>query len=88
MDLKFSQVTRQGAITIVTLSLPFLFSGAIGIETVFGYAGMGQLFVTSIFVLDIPLVMGFLLINVALIVLANLLADILYGVADPRIRYG
>jgi peptide/nickel transport system permease protein len=74
-------------ITIVTLALPFLFSGAIATETVFAYAGMGQLFVTSIFVLDIPLVMAFLLIITTLIVLSNILADVLYAVADPRIRY-
>jgi peptide/nickel transport system permease protein len=74
-------------ITIVTLALPFLFSGAIATETVFAYAGMGQLFVTSIFVLDIPLVMAFLLIITAIIVLSNMLADVLYAVVDPRIRY-
>jgi peptide/nickel transport system permease protein len=74
-------------ITIVTLAIPFLFSGAIATETVFAYAGMGQLFVTSIFVLDIPLVMSFLLIITALIVLSNILADVLYAFADPRIRY-
>lgn len=74
-------------ITITTLSLPFLFSGAIGIETVFAYAGMGQLFVTSIFVLDIPLVMAFLLIITTIIVLSNILADVLYASVDPRIRY-
>ena len=74
-------------ITIVTLTLPVLFSGAIATETVFAYAGMGQLFVTSIFVLDIPLVMAFLLIITALIVLSNIMADLLYAVADPRIHY-
>jgi peptide/nickel transport system permease protein len=74
-------------ITIVTLSLPLLFSGAIATETVFGYPGMGQLFVTSVFVLDIPLVMAFLLIITTLIILSNILADVLYAVADPRINY-
>ncbi len=74
-------------ITIITLSLPFLFSGAIGIETVFAYAGMGQLFVTSIFVLDIPLVMAFLLIITTIIILSNIVADLLYATVDPRIRY-
>jgi peptide/nickel transport system permease protein len=74
-------------ITVITLSLPFLFSGAIATETVFGYPGMGQLFVTSIFVLDIPLVMAFLLIITTLIILSNILADVLYAVADPRIHY-
>lgn len=74
-------------ITIVTLSLPGLFAGAIITETIFNYFGMGKLYFLAVIALDIPLVMGFLLINVALILLANLLADILYGFADPRIRY-
>jgi peptide/nickel transport system permease protein len=74
-------------ITVVTLALPFLFSGAIATETVFAYAGMGKLFVTSIFVLDIPLVMAFLLIITTIIVLSNILADVLYATVDPRIRY-
>jgi peptide/nickel transport system permease protein len=74
-------------ITVVTLTLPFLFSGAIATETVFAYAGMGQLFVTSIFVLDIPLVMAFLLIITTIIVVSNMLADLLYAIADPRIHY-
>ncbi len=74
-------------ITIVTLSLPFLFSGAIATETVFGYSGMGRLFVDAVFQIDLPLVMTFLLIITALIILCNILADILYAVADPRIRY-
>lgn len=74
-------------ITVVTLSLPVLFSGAIATETVFSYPGMGKLFVASIFVLDIPLVMAFLLIITSLIIISNILADVLYAVADPRIHY-
>lgn len=74
-------------ITIVTLGLPFLFSGAIATETVFAYSGMGRLFVDAVFQIDLPLVMTFLLIITALIILCNILADILYAVADPRIRF-
>lgn len=74
-------------ITVVTLSLPFLFSGAIATETVFAYPGMGRLFVQAIFVLDVPLVMAFLLIITTLIIVSNILADVLYAVADPRIHY-
>jgi len=74
-------------ITVVTLSLPFLFSGAIAPETVFAYPGMGSLFVQAIFKLDGPLIMAFLLIITTLIVLSNILADVLYAVADPRIHY-
>jgi peptide/nickel transport system permease protein len=74
-------------ITVLTLSLPFLFSGAIVTEQVFSYPGMGKLFITAIFGLDIPLIMAFLLIITTLIVLSNILADVLYAVADPRIHY-
>jgi peptide/nickel transport system permease protein len=74
-------------ITVFTLSIPALFSGAIITETIFNYFGMGRLYFQAVSTLDIPLVMGFLLINVTLIVLANLLADVLYAFADPRIKY-
>jgi len=74
-------------ITILTLELPALFGGAIITETVFNYFGMGKLYFQAVTQLDIPLVMGFLLINVTLIILANILADVLYAVADPRIRF-
>lgn len=74
-------------ITVLTLGLPALFSGTISIETVFGYSGMGLLFVNSVFVVDLPLVMFFLLILTALIILSNILADVLFAVVDPRIRF-
>ncbi len=74
-------------ITIVTLSLPGLFSGAIGVETIFAYPGMALLFVASVFQVDLPLVMAFLLIITTLIIVCNILADVLYAVADPRIRF-
>jgi peptide/nickel transport system permease protein len=74
-------------ITIITLSLPGLFSGAIITETVFAYFGMGRLYFQAVQAFDIPLVMGFLLIITSLIILSNILADILYAVADPRIRF-
>jgi peptide/nickel transport system permease protein len=74
-------------ITIITLSLPFLLSGAIITETVFNYPGMGKLFFNAVFQLDIPVVMCFLVISTTLIITSNILADVLYAVADPRIRY-
>ena len=74
-------------ITILTLTLPALFGGAIITETVFNYFGMGRLYFQAVSGLDIPLVMGFLLINVVLIIAANIAADLLYAVADPRIRF-
>jgi peptide/nickel transport system permease protein len=74
-------------ITVITLSLPFLFSGAIATETIFRYPGMGQLYITAVTSVDLPLAMSFLLIITALIIFSNLLADVLYAVADPRIHY-
>lgn len=74
-------------ITIITLTLPALFSSAIGTETVFGYSGMGLLFVAAVFAVDLPLVMFFLLIITTLIILSNILADVLFALVDPRIRF-
>ncbi|HYO48846.1 MAG TPA: ABC transporter permease subunit, partial [Chloroflexia bacterium] len=59
----------------------------IATETVFAYPGMGQLFVKAIFTLDFPLVMAFLLIVTLIIIFSNILADVLYALADPRIRF-
>ncbi|MBT9142852.1 MAG: Glutathione transport system permease protein GsiC [Dehalococcoidia bacterium] len=74
-------------VTIVALQLPVLFGGAVITETVFAWPGMGRLIVTSIFVRDFPVVQAAVLIITMLVVLANLLADILYTFLDPRIRY-
>ncbi len=74
-------------ITIITLSLPFLVSGAIATETVFSYAGMGLLYFNAVFQVDIPVVMGLLLIITGVVIASNILADALYAITDPRIRY-
>jgi len=74
-------------ITLVGLSLPFLFSGAVIIETVFNYPGMGLLFWDAAGSRDYPVLLGIVVIVGVLTVLGNLLADVLYGWADPRIKY-
>jgi peptide/nickel transport system permease protein len=74
-------------ITLVGLSLPFLFSGAVIIETVFNYPGMGLLFWDAAGSRDYPVLLGIVVIVGVLTVLGNLLADVLYGWADPRIQY-
>lgn len=74
-------------ITIVTLQISALFSGATLTETVFAYNGMGRLFFEAISRSDWPLVQGYLLILAVLIVISNLIADIAYVFVDPRIRY-
>jgi peptide/nickel transport system permease protein len=73
-------------ITIITLNLPTLFAGAILTETVFNYKALGFAYITALTQKDWPLVMSFLLIQAILIVVSNLIADLLYATADPRIR--
>ena len=72
-------------ITIATLSLSSVFSGAVITETVFGYQGVGKLVYDSIIGNDFNVAMVSFIISVTMVLLMNLLADILYGFADPRI---
>ncbi len=73
-------------ITIAGLQLPTLLSGALVTETVFTWPGMGRLFLDSISYRDYPTVMGILMCSALLVLIGNLLADLCYAVADPRIR--
>jgi len=73
-------------ITILGLSLPGLFGGAFIIEKIFSWPGMGMLGVNAIFARDYPLIMGLILFSSFLILIGNLLADLAYSWADPRIR--
>jgi peptide/nickel transport system permease protein len=73
-------------ITIAGLQLPTLLSGALVTETVFTWPGMGRLFLDSIGYRDYPMVMGVLMFSAVLVLLGNLLADLCYALADPRIR--
>ncbi len=75
-------------ITLVALDVPSLLSGAIVIETIFAWPGMGRLFWSAAERTDIPVLMATMLLVAALTIVANLIADVLYAVADPRIRYG
>lgn len=74
-------------ITLLGLYLPVLFSGTVFVETVFAWPGMGKLVVDSIGQRDYPVVMAGSFVFAILVVLGNLLADVLYAVVDPRIRY-
>ncbi|MBN1364996.1 MAG: ABC transporter permease [Syntrophaceae bacterium] len=74
------------AITILGLSIPGLIGGSIIFETIFAIPGMGQLFYMSVMARDYPTIMGILLIGAILTLLGNLIADVSYAVADPRIR--
>jgi peptide/nickel transport system permease protein len=73
-------------ITIAGLQLPTLLSGALVTETVFTWPGMGRLFLDSLGYRDYPVVMGILMFSAVLVLVGNLLADLLYAAADPRIR--
>jgi peptide/nickel transport system permease protein len=74
------------AITILGLSIPGLIGGSVIFETIFAIPGMGQLFYMSVMARDYPTVMGILLIGAILTLLGNLIADVSYALADPRIR--
>jgi peptide/nickel transport system permease protein len=74
-------------VTNVALNLPFLFSGAIVTETIFSWAGMGLLFIEGVNSRDYFLMMGLIMITSVLVVIANLVADVVYAIVDPRIRY-
>jgi peptide/nickel transport system permease protein len=74
-------------VTVVTLSLPQLLGGAIIVETIFQWPGMGMLGWRATTTRDYPILMGVTLISATMILLSNLLADVLYGLVDPRIRY-
>lgn len=74
------------AITLLGFELPGLFGGAIITERIFNWPGVGQLYMQAFSVRDYPLLMGFTMFLAILTVLGNLLADLLYRVADPRVR--
>jgi peptide/nickel transport system permease protein len=75
-------------VTILGLSVPGLIGGSVIVETIFAIPGMGQLMVQAVFARDYPLIMGNLVIVSTITLLANLGADIAYGIVDPRIRMG
>lgn len=74
-------------VTVIALGLPTVFGGAIITEQVFKVNGLGQLLISAIHANDIPMVLTLTFIFAILIVTFTLIADILYGVLDPRIRY-
>jgi peptide/nickel transport system permease protein len=74
-------------VTLIALQIPGIFAGAIITEQIFRINGLGQLLIVSIGQADVPMVMTLTFIFAVLIVIFNLLADLLYGVLDPRIRY-
>jgi peptide/nickel transport system permease protein len=87
----FKHALRNALLPVVTnvaIELPFLFSGAIATETIFSWPGMGLAYIQAVRSFDYPVLMGILVIAALIVVIANLVADILYAIVDPRISYG
>lgn len=75
-------------ITIVGINFARLLEGTILVETIFGLPGIGQELINAINVRDVPVVEGVVAVMAVIVVIANIITDLLYGVLDPRIRYG
>ena len=75
-------------VTVIALGVPQVFAGAIITEQIFRVNGLGQLLIIAIQGADLPLVQTLTFLFAVLIVLFNLIADLAYGILDPRIRYG
>lgn len=86
----FKHVLRNSlipVITLIALGLPTVFAGAIVTEQIFRVQGIGELLITSLERKDVPVTMAITFIASVLIVISNLVADVLYGVFDPRIKF-
>jgi len=87
----FKHVLKNASLPLVTsvaLTLGFLITGAIITETVFSYEGMGLLTINAIHDEDLPILQAVFFVISILVVLANFAADLIYGIIDPRIKYG
>lgn len=73
-------------ITLFALELPGLFAGAMITERIYNWPGIGKVVLEGIYIRDYPLFLGFTMFIATLTILSNILADVLYGVADPRVR--
>jgi peptide/nickel transport system permease protein len=85
----FKHALRNALLPIVTLlglTLPYLFGGSVLVETIFAWPGMGRLIIDAVFQRDYPLVMATSFVISVMVILGNLVSDVLYAVADPRIR--
>jgi peptide/nickel transport system permease protein len=88
--VNFRHALRNALIPVVTLlglSLPALISGAVITETIFSWPGLGFLGIAAIGQRDYPVIMAFVLLGGIAVVLGNLVADVMYGLIDPRIKY-
>lgn len=74
-------------ITIISLSIPQLLGGAVITEQIFQWPGMGMLTIRATNVRDYPMLMGVLLVSTVMVLVSSIIADLLYAIADPRVRY-
>ena len=74
-------------LSVMALGLADMFSGAVITETIFAWPGIGRMFVQAMFSRDYPLLMGIMMMGSVMVIAFNLVADVLYGFLDPRIRY-
>lgn len=74
-------------VTLIGLDLPSLFAGALFIETIFAWPGMGRLFWDAARGRDYPVLLAVVMIDAVIIIFCNILADLFYGVLDPRVKY-
>ena len=74
-------------VTIFALDMPYIFAGSLYVELLFSWPGMGRLYYQAALKRDYPVLMAVLVIGAAIMILSNLLADIVYGYLDPRVRY-
>ena len=87
----YRHALKNAMITIITLMglrLGWIIGGAVALEIIFSIPGIGRLMVDAILARDFPVVLGAMLVLTSSIIFANILADVLYAVVDPRIRYG
>ncbi len=87
----YKHVLKNASLPLVTsiaLTFGFLIGGAIITETVYSIEGMGRLVWRAILTTDVPIMQAFFYISALLVILANFVADLIYGVIDPRIKYG
>jgi peptide/nickel transport system permease protein len=75
-------------LTIVGQNVAAMFGGVVAVETVFGNPGIGRLFSTAVLGRDYPVIQGVIVMLTLVVCLSSLLVDVLYGLVDPRVRYG
>jgi peptide/nickel transport system permease protein len=74
-------------VTMFALDFPYIFAGALYVELIFSWPGMGRLYYDAATDRDYPILLAVLTIGAAIVIISNLLADIVYGILDPRVRY-